>query len=143
MNRLPHSAYHPHAFREVCLPSGKILGVWADPLLELVTKGDWRATCTFGRPAPLDDFLVVLSRTGNGWATTGVTLAWIGELALQPHDQHAFDEWLALAPTAAWLAEIQQLTESAVATLQRTAVSALLQAIQQPPNIQLSDEVTS
>lgn len=141
MNRLPHSDYHPHAFREVCLPSGKVLGIWADPLLELATKNDWRAACAFSRPAPLDDFLVVLSWTGNAWATTGVTLAWISELALPPRDQHAFDEWLALAPTAAWLAELQQMTESAVAHLQRTAVTALLQAIRQPANIQLADEL--
>lgn len=143
MSRLPYSAHHPHAFREVCLPSGKVLGIWADPLLALVSTGDWRAACTFSRPAPLDDFLVILSWTGNGWATTGVTLAWIDELALLPHDRHAFDEWLALAPTATWLAELQQLTESAVAALQRTAVSALLQAIQQPANIHLADEVAS
>ena len=141
MNRLPRSDYHPLAFREVCLPSGNVLGIWADPLLELATKNDWRAACTFSRPAPLDDFLVVLSWAGNAWTTTGVTLAWIGELALAPHDRHAFDEWLALASTTAWFTELQQITESAVAHLQRTTAPALLQAIRQPANIQLADEV--
>ncbi len=136
----PHSGHHPHAFRQVLLPSGEVLGIWADPFIELATSGDWRVACTFSRPADLHDFLVILSWTGVTWSDTGVRLGRMSDLQLSSHDRQAFQAWLTDERTIAWLDKLHGIAESAVTTLQTTAVAALSLAIQSPPAIHLEDE---
>ena len=141
MNRLPHSDHHPHAFREVPLPSGTVLGVWADPLLQLATRGDWRVACAFSRPVTLDDYLVILYWDGRTWNNEGLTLAALADRQLSPRDHHAFQQWRATGPITAWFVELQRIIECAVTTLQATAVTALLDSIRQPHEIHLETKV--
>ncbi|MBL8198832.1 MAG: hypothetical protein JNJ67_07815 [Chromatiales bacterium] len=137
MRRLPQSAHHPHAFREVVLASGQILGLWADPVLDLASRGDWRVACAFSRPLALDDFLVIPSWTGVTWRDVGVRLSAAVALPLSPNDRDAFQTWLSDEATTTWLRSIEQILESAVSMLQATAVTALLKTIQQPQSIHL------
>ena len=141
MRQLPQSDHHPQAFRQVFLPSGGALGVWADPLIECATRGDWRVACTFSRPVELHDFLVILSWTGVTWNDTGVRLGRMSDLQLPSPDQQAFQAWLTDEQTIAWLAELQEIVESAVTRLQTIAVTALSLAMRPPLAIHLEDEV--
>lgn len=141
MRRLPQSDHHPHAFRQVFLPSGEVLGVWADPLIELATSGDWRVACAFSRQAEVHDFLLILSWTGLTWTDTGLRLGKMSDLELPSVDQQAFRKWLTEEQTITWLAKLRGIVESAVTTLQTTAVAALSLAMQPPQALHLDVEV--
>ncbi|EXI67710.1 MAG: hypothetical protein AW08_01651 [Candidatus Accumulibacter adjunctus] len=137
----PHSDHHPHAFREIPLLSGTVLGLWADPFIELATSGDWRVACAFSRPIAVTDFLVIVSWTGATWSDTSVRLGRETSLQLSSDDQQMFQEWLADEQTIAWFAELQQVAESAVTALQATAVTALTLAIQNPATVYVDNDV--
>ena len=65
----------------------------------------------------------------------------MSDLQLPSPDQQAFQAWLTDEQTIAWLAELQEIAESAVTRLQTIAVTALSLAMRPPLAIHLEDEV--